>query len=320
MRHRQRFILCLVALALCATTAGAADQPWVYSTYLGSESEDQGASVAVDSLGRATVTGYTSGTSFPTEVRPGAPQHGVDAFATRFEANGATTNFSYWFNALTLFAEDEGYSVTLDAQSNVYVTGYTRSADFCTVFGAVPGYSPTYFGETDAFALKIRADGSGLAYCTFLGGSDWDVGRAITVDESGNAVVVGGTWSNDFPTTAGAVQPALADLRDTFLVKLNAAGTALLYSTYLGGSGQEEAVAVQAAPANVIHVAGWTNSDNFPLTSGVLGPQYGGSTDGFLYQLDLSGPQLVFSTYLGAVTKTGRQASFWPDSIRSWLV
>lgn len=301
MRYLLYAILIVTALVVSLTTAaaGSTGLPWVYSTYFGSEAEDLGAGVVIDTQGRATITGYTSGTSFPTTPGSDAPQHGVDAFVTRLDADGATTSFSFWFNALTLFAEDEGYSIALDAQGNVYVTGYTRSADFCTVFGTVPGFSTNYFGETDAFVLKIRADGSGLAYCTFLGGSDWDVGRAIAVDEAGSVVVVGGTWSNDFPTTAGAVQPALADLRDTFLVKLDASGTALLYSTFLGGTGQEEAVAVQLASASVLQVAGWTNSANFPVTPGVLGPLYGGSTDGFVYQLDLTTQRLAYSTYLG---------------------
>ena len=232
MKHLLFAFVLLAALATSAVSADfdPTDFPWIFSTYLGSESEDQGASVALDTQGRATVTGYTSGTSFPALSGPRAPQHGVDVFATRFDADGAAVSNVYWFNALTLFAEDEGYSVALDAQGNAYVTGYTRSEDFCTVFGSVPGYHTTYYGETDAFVLKIRADGGGLAYCTFLGGADWDVGRAIAVDGQGNAIVVGGTWSMDFPTTPGAVQPALADLRDTFLVKLNPAGTDLLLS------------------------------------------------------------------------------------------
>ncbi len=301
MRRSLLFLFCLTILAASSMTAaaGPTDLPWVYSTYLGSESEDLGASAVVDAMGRVTVTGFTSGTSFPTGRQVDASQHGVDVFASRFDTAGSTLDFSYWFNALTLFAEDEGYSVALDAQGNAYVTGYTRSQDFCTVFGSVPGFSPTYFGETDAFVLKIRADGSGLAYCTFLGGSDWDVGRAIAVDASGSAVVAGGTWSNDFPVTTGAVQPALADLRDTFLVKLDASGTALLYSTFLGGTGQEEAVGVQVDAAGAVHVTGWTNSANFPVTPGAFGRVYRGNTDAFVYKLDVAGPQLEYSTYLG---------------------
>ena len=115
---------------------------------------------------------------------------------------------------------------------------------------------------------------------------------------------MGGTWSTDFPTTPGAVQPALADLRDTFLIKLNATGTALLYSTFLGGSGQEEAVGVQVDSADgvtqtIVHVAGWTNSADFPVTPGVLGPIYRGDTDGFLYKLDLAANSLAYATYVG---------------------
>ena len=129
MKHFFLSLLFLTAWLILAASAatGPADLPWVFSTYLGSESEDQGSSVVVDAQGRPLITGYTSGTRFPASRQPDSPQHGVDVFATRFDGDGAATNYLYWFNALTLFAEDEGYSVALDAQGNAYVTGYTRS-------------------------------------------------------------------------------------------------------------------------------------------------------------------------------------------------
>lgn len=283
-----------------ASAAGPADSPLLWSTYLGSDAEDQGAGVALDLQGRVLVAGFTSGTEFPAD----APLHGVDAFAARFTAGGAALDYAYWFNALTLFAEDEAYAVAVDPLGNAYVTGYTRSEDFCAVFGSVPGYQPVYQGETDAFVVKIRADGGGLAYCTFIGGSDWDVGRAIAIDKLGNAYVVGGTWSDDFPVTPDALQPALAGQRDTFLVQLDAAGSALLHGSYLGGTGQEEAAGVQIGSADTINehlvlVAGWTNSADFPTTPGVLGPAYRGNTDGFVYRLDLAAGRLDYATYLG---------------------
>ena len=316
-------LLLTAVLALAGLTNSAAGPnvpAMVYSTYLGSDADEQGRSVAIDGEGRAYVTGYTSSVVFPAHSGNDAPDHGVDVYAVRFDPSGANTDYLYWFNALTLYAEDEGYSIATDAQGNAYVTGYTRSEDFCTVFGTVPGYHPTYYGETDAFVLKIKADGSGLAYCTFLGGADWDAGRAITVDELGNAYVVGGTWSTDFPVTPAAVQPDIAGLRDVFLAKLSADGTALMYSTFLGGTGQEDGVAVaitsdDGVGENIVYATGWTNSDDFPVSAGVLGPTYGGNTDGFLFKLDLSAGRLAYATYLGgsdddrptglAVTDTG---------------
>lgn len=294
----------LALATLLGAAAGPAAPAVIYSTFLGSDADEQGRSVAIDQAGRAYVTGYTSSTTFPGTDAGRTPNHGVDVYAVRFDPTGSSTEYLYWFNALTLFAEDEGFSVAVDGQGAAYVTGYTRSEDFCTVFGAVPGYHPTYFGETDAFVLKIKPDGSGLAYCTFLGGSDWDSGRAIAVDSAGNAYVVGGTWSTDFPTTADAVQSSLAGLRDIFLARLNADGTALEYSTLLGGSGQEEGAALTLLPparsggASVV-LAGWTNSGDFPTTAGVLGPTYGGNTDGFLARLTVGVPSLSFASYLG---------------------
>lgn len=306
MKHLTAVLLSAV-LALAALP-GAASSPGtpgiVYSTYLGNSADEQGRSVAIDSAGRAYVTGYTSSVVFPSASGPDSPDHGVDVYAVRFDPGGANTDYLLWFNALTLFAEDEGYSIATDAQGNAYVTGFTRSEDFCTVFGTVPGYHTTYYGETDAFVLKIKADGSGLAYCTFLGGTDWDAGRAITVDQLGNAYIVGGTWSSDFPTTAGAVQPSIGGQRDVFLAKLDASGTALLYSTFLGGTGQEDGTAVAVTSEdgvneNIVYATGWTNSADFPVTASVLGPTYGGNTDGFLFKLDLGEDTLTYATYLG---------------------
>ncbi len=300
MMTRALLLITLLFFTAGPTVAAPADTPLLWSTYLGSDAEDQGAGVALDLQGRVLVAGFTSGTEFPAD----APLHGVDAFAARFTAGGAALDYTFWFNALTLFAEDEAYAVAVDAAGAAYVTGYTRSEDFCAVFGSVPGNQPVYQGETDAFVVKIRADGSGLAYCTFIGGGDWDVGRAIAVDKLGNVYVVGGTWSGDLPVTANAVQPALAGQRDTFLVKLDPSGTDLRYATYLGGAGQEEAVGVQIGSADginehLVFVAGWTNSADFPTTPSVLGPVYGGNTDGFVYRLDLAAGRLDYATYLG---------------------
>lgn len=300
-------ILLTTVLALAGVPGSAVRQDaatLVYSTYLGSNADEQGRGVALDSAGRAYVTGYTSSVVFPAAQAGDSPDHGVDVYAARFDPDGANTDYLFWFNALTLFAEDEGYSVAADIQGNTYITGYTRSEDFCTVFGVVPGYHPTYYGETDAFVLKIRADGSGLDYCTFLGGSDWDAGRAITVDKLGNAYVVGGTWSDDFPATAGAVQSAIGGQRDVFLAKLDANGTRLLYSTFLGGTGQEDGVALGVTSANgvtedIVVATGWTNSADFPVTAGVLGPIYGGNTDGFVFKLNMATNMLDYATYLG---------------------
>ncbi len=314
----------LLVIALCLAAAGPVDLPWVWSSFLGSESEDQGHGVGVDALGRVVVVGMTSGVDFPAGQPARASLHGVDAFAARFAADGASLDYAYWFNALTLFAEDEAYAVAVDPLGNAYITGYTRSEDFCTVFGSVPGYQPVYQGETDAFVVKIRADGSGLAYCTFIGGSDWDVGRAIAVDQQGNVYVVGGTWSVDFPVVPGAVQPALAGQRDTFLVKLDAAGSALLYGSYLGGAGQEEAVGVQVGSTDggggrLVFAVGWTNSADFPTTPGVFGPVYGGNTDGFVYRLDLAAGRLDYAAYLGGGGQD-RPAALTLDANRALIV
>jgi len=193
-----------------------------------------------------------------------------------------------------------GWGVATDDDGGVYVTGETRSPDFCTVFGVVPGYDTVYKDSGDAFVLKIKPDGSGLEYCTFLGGDDADIGRDIVVDADHNVYVTGGTWSTDFPTTTVAFEKSNQGDRDVFVAKLDATGTALEYATYLGGTGQEEARAVAIDTAGNAYVTGWTRSTDLYTETAVYDPTFnGGVFDVFLMKLNPSGSELLYSTYIG---------------------
>ena len=149
---------------------------------------------------------------------------------------------------------------------------------------------------------KFNPTGSGLVYSTYLGGNDLDVGYGIAVDGSGNAYVTGYTQSTNFPTTSGAYQVAFGGgYHDAFVTELNATGTALLYSTYLGGSGQDEGDGIAVDGAGNAYVTGLTASTNFPLQN-AFQPAYGGNADAFVAKLNpsLSGAaSLVYSSYLG---------------------
>jgi len=134
----------------------------------------------------------------------------------------------------------------VDSGGNVYIGGGTNSTDFPTV----NAIQPTNHGTSDAFVTKMNADGSALVYSTYLGGSGQDAG-SIAVDEAGNAYVAGRTDSTDFPTVK-AIQPYKRGTSDVFVSKINADGSALVYSTYLGGSGYDTASAVAATGANLI--------------------------------------------------------------------
>jgi uncharacterized protein (TIGR03437 family) len=209
----------------------------------------------------------------------------------------------------TLFAASSAtvLGVAVDAAGNTYVTGETGS-----VFRTVGGLQPTLNGGRAAFVAKLNATGTELVYATFLTGTQTESGGAvgtlgvrIAVDRGGSAYVVGTTNNTNFPVTAGTVQPINRGGVDLFVSKLNPAGTALQYSSYLGGAQDEDAtigipdIAVDAAGS--AYVTGGTASRNFPVTSGAWQTAYGGGLmDGFVAKFDVLGSALVFSTFVGA--------------------
>jgi Beta-propeller repeat len=190
--------------------------------------------------------------------------------------------------------------LAVDEHGNAYVTGNTTSPDFPTTPSA---FQSTFAGgPADAFVTKLNRSGSDLVYSTFLGGTDgFDVGFGIAVDDVGNAYVTGPTNSTDFPTTPGAFQSAFAGgFSDTFVTKLNRSGTALVYSTYLGGSSFDPARGIAIDKAGNAYVTGPTGSADFPTTPGAFQPAFaGGNTDDFVTKLNRRGTALVYSTYLG---------------------
>jgi hypothetical protein len=192
-------------------------------------------------------------------------------------------------------SSDQGVSIAVDAAGNAFVTGITQSLNFPTVSG---GFQMTLAGPQDAFVTKLNPTGSGLVYSTYLGGSGDDFGLGIALDSSTNAYVTGGTASTDFPT-AGAFQPALAGSPDAFVTKLDSTGSALLYSTYLGGSGQDRGSQIALDSAGNAYVAGFTVSTNFPTTVGAFDTTFNGGGDAFVTKLNPTGSGLTYSTYLG---------------------
>lgn len=271
-----------------------------YSTLLGAEAADAGYGLGIDRNGRAVVTGHTQSITFPTRYTGATPLHGIDVYATRLAADGRSADYSYWFNALTLYAEDTAYAIAVTTDGSPIITGDTRSADFCTLFGAPPGYDPSYNGNGDVFVLKINASGDHLDYCTFLGGEDGETGRAITIDTAGRAIIGGGVWSTDFPTTPDALFPSHNGLRDGFIARLSADGTQLEYASFLGGSGQEEVTAVsQHPPTGDLFLGGWSFSSDFPTTPLAYDTTPNGLADGFALRLTTTGDTLLYSTYLG---------------------
>ncbi len=263
----------------------------VYSTYLGGTAADYAGGIAVDAAGNAYLGGRTLSTDFPTFNAFQPTNRGLNnAFVTKIDASGTLVYSTYLGGTGT---DDEATAIAADSAGNAYVTGVTNSRDF-PIFHPI---QPTnHGGDSDIFITKFNASGSALVYSTYLGGSDIDTGLSIVVDTAGNAYVGGSTWSNNFPTV-NAIQPTYHGMRDALVVKINAAGTALDYSTYLGGSNFELGWDVAVDPAGNAYVTGTTASTDFP-TANAIQPTLRGSSDAFVAKINNSGSALVYSTYL----------------------
>jgi hypothetical protein len=270
-----------------------------YSTYLGgSGAGGAGNDIAVDALGNAYVIGSTNSTNFPTVSPLQLANAGdLDVFVAKLNAAGSALVYSTYLGGSS---DDQGTGITLDSQGNAYITGATYSTNFPTV----SPLQPKKGGDWDAFVAKLNAAGTALVYSTYLGGSGKEIylhsatRAAIAVDALGDAYVTGSTNSTDFPT-ANAFQPVFGGGfdGDAFVAKLNAAGTALVYSTYLGGSADDVGTGIAVDTLGNAYVTGTTASTNFP-TANAVQPANAGSQDAFVAKLSPSGT-VLYSTYLG---------------------
>jgi beta-propeller repeat-containing protein len=290
----------------------------VYSTFLG---ESLGHGIAVDANGNAYVTGTVQG-AFPTTPGSFQPNGGgaVDAFVTKLDFTGTTLVYSTRLGGGSF---ESGQAIAVDAAGNAYVTGDTRSTNFPTTPGA---FQPTFGGalnppnphsppDPDAFVTKLDPSGSVLIYSTYLGGSGSERGLGIAVDADGNAYVTGWTASTNFPTTVGAFQLTLGGVTDGFVTKLNSTGIALVYSSYLGGTGNDNGSGVAVDADSNAYVTGWTASTNFPTTAGAFQLFNGGDVDAFVAKIgDLAPPPPPAPTGTGTTRSEESAATeigFW---------
>jgi Tol biopolymer transport system component len=281
----------------------------VYSTYLGGSvsgvlcspgpcADDGGAGIALDAAGNAYVTGFTRSANFPTTLgafdRTYTSGAGSHVFVTKLDSNGATLVYSTYLGGAT---GEAGTSIAIDNAGAAYVTGVTGSIAFPTTPGA---FDTTKNNGDDVFVAKVNADGSGLIYSTFLGGSLTDRGAGIAIDAAGNAYVTGEVVSADFPTTPGAFDTTFnGGARDAFVTKVNADGSGLVYSTFLGGSSGENGIGITVDAAGAAYVTGDTFSANFPTTPGAFDTTLAGNQDVFVTKLNETGSAALYSTYLG---------------------
>jgi hypothetical protein len=278
------------------TKLNAAGTAIVYSAILGGSSGDEGYGIAVDGEGEAYVTGVTFSPDFPG-VGGGSGGNG-DAFAAKLNAAGSAI---LWAASLGGSGRDVGADIALDGAGNAYVTGWTESSSFTGVNGL--SLQPSPGGSGDAFVTEINAAGSAIVYSTFLGGSGEDMGRAVAVDAGGRAYVTGSTLSNPFPGIGGAsIQPFYGGgATDAFVTEVGPNGTALVYSTYLGGGGRDGGYGIAVNGSGNAYVTGSTDSASFPgVGSGSIQRFNGGGTaDAFVTKLGAQGVGIAFSTFLG---------------------
>jgi hypothetical protein len=191
---------------------------------------------------------------------------------------------------------DAAGGVAVDRFGNAHVAGVTYSADFPSTQDAL---DPSFNGNSDAFAAKLDASGPSLRSSTFLGGSWFDFGRAVALDRRGQPYVTGDTGSSDFPTTPGSFDTTFNGAFDAFVSKLDATGSVLGYSTFLGGSSSDVGKGLVVDTAGKAYATGYTSSANFPTSRRAFDRSLNGESDAFLARLNAGGSVLSYGTYVG---------------------
>jgi len=282
------------------TKLHASGSALVYSTYLGGSVFDGASDIAVDGNDNACVTGRTTSANFPVfNALQSAFSGGgnADAFVTKFGANGLGVIYSTYLGGNGGIGFDAGLGIALDSAGNAYVAGQTSSTNFPLVNPIQSGFGGG-LPDGDAFVTKINAAGTAFIYSTYLGGGDNDIATAIAVDVAGNAYLTGSTGSTNFPTS-NQFQSVYGGNGDAFVAKINAAGSALIFSTYLGGASNDTGNDIAIDAAAHAFVTGATVSTSFPLISPTQGTYGGGAADAFIARFNVAGTGLIYSTYLG---------------------
>ena len=287
----------------------------LFSTYLSGSGTDAANAIAVDASGNAYITGTTSSTDFP--VTQGALQTtdhepSGTVFATKINSSGTALIYSTYLGGST---RSWGNGIAVDTAGDAYIAGATFDTDFPVTGGAFKtSISKTSAQDWTGFVSKLNPAGTKLVYSTYLGGSAADWAAAITLDANGDAYVVGMTGSENFPITPEAFQQVnkatFFNDQTAFAVKLNPAGTSLVYSTYLGGSVADSAAAVSVDATGNAYLTGYTESADFPVTPGVFQSTFHSSSDpvnedAYITKLNSSGSALVYSTFLSGSSVGG---------------
>ncbi len=277
-----------------AAKINAAGNALVYVTYLSGSEDEEGNRITVDTTGNAYLTGATWSPDFPTT--PGVFQGGFggreDAWVAKLDPTGRLVFSTYLGGG----DADEAYDVAVDSTGYVYVIGETYSTNF-PVFNAMQSNN---HGSEDIFITKLTPDGSRLVFSTYIGDVNHDEGVGIALDDANNIYATGDSWWPGFRTTTGSSQPVFGGgERDAFVLKLSADGRTLIYSTFLGGDGDDEGYGIVVDKTGNAYVAGYTSSRTFPVVNPFQTSYGGGRLDAFVTKLNPSGTAWVYSTYLG---------------------
>ncbi|NJK66383.1 MAG: hypothetical protein HC941_07485 [Microcoleus sp. SU_5_3] len=269
----------------------------VYSTYLGGSDREDAQAIALDQYGNAYITGLTYSTNFPTyaisfppintfQTTMGGGQY--DAFISEFNIIGEGKYSTYLGGS----GDEKGADIAVDSAGNAYVVGITNSTNFPTA-SPIQALKAGAGNDTssDAFVSKLSPGGDALIYSTYLGGSGDDNGHRITADSANNVYVTGDTTSTNFPTK-NVIQSVSGGGKDAFVTKINSSGSALVDSTYLGGSGDDNGSGIAVDASGGVYVAGSTTSSNFPTANPLQAANGGGASDAFITKIIPGGPQV----------------------------
>jgi hypothetical protein len=269
--------------------------PLIYSTYIGGNNLDFGSAIVIDNSGNAYITGWTKSTNY--DITSGAFQTTIqewfDVFVTKLNSTGTGLIYSTYLGGN---GDEYSYAIAIDDSDNAYITGSTWSTNYDITSGA---FQTTNAGDHDVFVTKLNSTGTGLIYSTYLGGSDHDSGRAIAIDNSGNAFIAGVTYSTNYHITSGAFQNTHEGAYDVFVTKLNSTGNGLIYSTYIGGNNGDEVRGITIGDSDNVYITGFTSSTDYDITSGAYQTTFGGLYDVFVTKLNSTGTSLIYSTYVG---------------------
>jgi hypothetical protein len=271
----------------------------VYATFLGGTATDVFLDIAIDAAGAAYVCGTTYSTNFPVTAGASQPANAGsgDVFVSKLDPSGSTLEYGTYFGGL--FGE-RGFSIAVAPGGEACLTGDTFSTNLPVSAGA---FDPTYngaFPTSDAFVMRLAADGGSRVFSTYLGSTTWDSGRSIAVDDAG-ACYVTGTTEGNFPTTAGALMTSKpGGSNDGFVAKFDALG-ARIYSTYLGGGGFDAGWGIAVDASHAAYITGSTSSANFPVTQGAFDTSYAADVDIFVAKLLPEGRALAYATYLSTL-------------------